>query len=100
MPICSEDIYPNESWKSNDLVLTAHSKQSWHRHGISDFAPWIPRSMMEVMTWARDKYSVADEETAKVLVELKDTDGVEISWDIIETLNSSASVDVIHKSYH
>ena len=52
--------------------------------------------MMEVMTWARDMYSAADVEAAKVLVELKDTDGVEISWDIIETLNSSASVEECH----
>ena len=95
MPVCSEEIYPDEIWKSDDLVLTAHSKKPLHRHKISDFAPWMPRNMMEVMTWAYDKRSSPEEESSKVLVEKRSTDmnGAKILWDIIPISNSSASVD-------
>ena len=94
MPICSEDIYPNEAWISDDLVLTAHSEKPLHRHKITDFASWIPRNMMETIFWAYDKRSAPDDKDRKVLVEEKPTmNGTKILWDIIPISNSSASVE-------
>ena len=97
MPICSEEIYPNEAWKSSNLVLTAHSKKPLHRHKIVDFTPWIPRNMIETVSWVVDKSSCSgpEDESWKVLVEEKSTDmnGSKIIWDIIPASNSFASVE-------
>ena len=90
MPICSEEIYPNEAWKSDNLVLTAHSKKPLHRHKIAHFVPWMPRDMIDAMPWAEDKKSAPEGQNRKVLVEERseDMNGAKILWDIIPTPNS------------
>ena len=99
MPICTDEIYPNQAWRSDNLVLATKPKKPFHRHKLSDFAPWVPLNMMETMSWARlDGGTGAESETWKVNVEerLEDTDSDrdQTLWDIIPTSNSSTEVNL------
>ena len=96
MPICSRLIYPNEAWKSDNLVSVGHSKKHFHQHKISDFAPWMPRHIQEWMPWVPMRGGVADEEAWRVLVEERSTNmsGEQILWDIIPALNNRSSVEL------
>ena len=74
-------------------------EKPFHRHKLSDFAPWVPLNMMETMSWARlDGGTGAESETWKVNVEerLEDTDSDhdQTLWDIIPTSNSPTEVNL------
>jgi hypothetical protein len=43
LPSCSEQFYPNESWRDSQFVLTRNSQQVIHMHPLSDFQPWALR---------------------------------------------------------
>jgi len=43
LPSCSEQLYPNESWRSSQFVLARDSQQSLHMHPLSDFQSWALR---------------------------------------------------------
>ena len=43
LPSCSENLYPNESWRNSQFVLARNSQQDIHMHPLSDFQPWALR---------------------------------------------------------
>ena len=43
LPSCSEYLYPDESWRNSQFVLTRNSEQIIHAHPLSDFQPWALR---------------------------------------------------------
>lgn len=43
LPSCSENLYPDESWRNSQFVLARNSQQIIHMHPLSDFQPWALR---------------------------------------------------------
>jgi hypothetical protein len=86
--VCSEELYPNDSWKSGNHILARRSKKKFHMHPISDFSPWIPKHMIGGISWdARANH----DEAWKVLVEERSegSNGDRILWEIIRVPNNS-----------
>jgi hypothetical protein len=88
IPVCSEELYPNDSWKSGNYVLATRSEKDFHMHPISDFSPWISRHMMSGISWDT---GANHGKAWKVLVEenSEGSNGDRIHWEIIWPRNNS-----------
>jgi hypothetical protein len=82
LPKCTQNLYPDEAWKSGDFLLAAQQAKKAHMHPLADFSPWIPNTMSFLPRYD-DRASFT--KTQQVVVEAKLGNGVNRGhlWDII-----------------
>jgi len=80
LPSCSDQLYPNESWRDSHFVLARDSQQGFHMHPDSDFQLWAPRVPFALTHW-----NASANFAWGVVVEPRsgDTDTERTQWDII-----------------